>query len=70
MANYKLAETEWLAKEMEKIKSILAHRMEHGKSYSGAALKRLVVDVGLNYTDAEFVQLRDDLVSQGIIESI
>lgn len=70
MANYKLSETQWLAKEMEKIKSILVHRMEHGQSYSGVALKRLVVDVGLNYTDAEFVQLRDDLISQGVIEQV
>lgn len=68
MANYKLSEAEWLAKEIEKIRGVLVHRMEHGKSYSGAALKRLVIDVGLNYTDAEFIQLRDDLIAQGIIE--
>lgn len=70
MADYKLSEVQWLAKEIEKVKATLVHRMEHGKSYNGAALKRLVVDVGLNYTDAEFVQLRDDLLSQGILEEV
>ena len=67
---YQLTEAAWLERETERIKGVLLQYMQHGVEYSGAQMKDRCRRLGLDYTDAEFVQLRDALVADGTIEQV
>lgn len=67
---YQLTEATWLQRETERVKGVLIQYMQHGVAYDGAEMKDRCRRLGLIYTDAEFIQLRDVLISEGVIEPI
>ena len=67
---YQLTESAWLQRETERIKGVLLQYMRHGVEYEGAQMKDRCRRLGLDYTDAEFLQLRDVLVASGTIEQV
>jgi len=67
---YQLTEQTWLQRETERIKGVLLQYMQHGVAYDGAAMKDRCRRLGLDYTDAEFLQLRDALIAEGVIEQV
>jgi len=67
---YQLTEATWLARETERVRGVLLQYMQHDTSYDGVAMKDRCRRLGLIYTDAEFLQLRDVLVADGTIEQV
>ena len=67
---YQLTEQAWLQRETERIKGVLLQYMQHDTPYDGAAMKDRCRRLGLDYTDAEFLQLRDALIAEGVIEQV
>ena len=67
---YQLTEAAWLTRETARIKSVLLQYMQHGVAYDGVQMKDRCRRLGLVYTDAEFLQLRDVLVADGMIEQV
>ena len=67
---YQLTEATWLTRETERIKGVLLQYMQHGVAYDGVAMKDRCRRLGLIYTDAEFLQLRDVLIADGTIGAV
>jgi len=67
---YQLTEQTWLERETERIKGVLLQYMQHGVAYDGAQMKDRCRRLGLIYTDAEFLQLRNVLITDGTIEQV
>ena len=67
---YQLTEATWLARETERVRGVLFQYMQHGVAYDGTAMKDRCRRLGLVYTDAEFLQLRNVLVADGTIEQV
>ena len=67
---YQLTQSTWLERETARIKSVLLQYMQHGVAYDGAQMKDRCRRLGLIYTDAEFLQLRDVLVTDEMIEQV
>ena len=67
---YQITESAWLIRETERIKSVLLQYMQHGVAYDGAEMKDRCRRLGLIYTDAEFLQLRDVLIADGTIGAV
>ena len=67
---YQLTEAAWLERETERIKGVLLQYMQHNVEYSGAVMKDRCRRLGLDYTDTEFLQLRDVLVADGTIGQV
>ena len=67
---YQLTESAWLTRETQRIKGVLLQWMCHDIAYDGAAMKDRCRRLGLVYTDAEFLQLRDVLIVDGTIGAV
>ena len=67
---YQLTESAWLVRETERIKGVLLQYMQHNTEYTGVQMKDRCRRLGLDYTDAEFLQLRDVLIADGTIGAV
>lgn len=70
MADYRIVDTKWLANEADKVEGVLLQNTNRGQVYSQAELKSVVLSSGLQYTDQELVDIRDELILRGVLELI
>ena len=70
MTTYRLTPTAWLAREVERAKSILLVHMKPGWAYTTEELLTMLADYGLHYSNPEYLEIGKVLVSQGVIEVV
>lgn len=70
MADYRIVDTKWLANEADKVEGVLLQNTNRGQVYSQAELKSVVLSSGLQYTDQELVDIRDELILRGVLELV
>lgn len=70
MADYQLSYDVWLAQQVERVKGVLLQNMGHTTTYTGAQLKTLAQDLGLFYTDDEYVDILGELITDGFLSQV
>ena len=64
----RLTQATWQARELDKVRSILRHRLDRTGIEQGELANLLKDYLGAEYTSAELIWFRDQLVSEGVIE--
>jgi len=70
MSTYRLTTTAWLAREVERAKSILLVHMKPGQAYTTEELLTMLADYGLVYSNPEYQEIGRELIRQGVIEQV
>jgi len=64
----RLTQATWRARELDKVRSILRHRLDRTGIEQDKLANLLKDYLGAEYTPAELLWFRDQLVSEGVIE--
>jgi hypothetical protein len=67
---YKLSDAAWLAREVERVKGALGARMVHGQAYTTEELLALLKDLGLDYSNPEYLPIGQKLLQDGYLQSV
>jgi hypothetical protein len=66
---YRIDHGVWLAKEVRRVKSVLMVHMVDGQEYTVSEILDLLKSYGLDYTNPEYIELGQELVSSGFLDA-
>lgn len=67
---YRIPDSRWLSVMADRIQGILLQHLERGRAYTVAELKALFLSYGFDFDNDTLIQLRDILISRGVIEAV
>lgn len=67
---YKLSNSAWLTREVERVKGVLAQQMKPGQTYTTEQLLTLLKDLGLDYSNPEYQQIGQKLLTDGFLVQV
>ena len=67
---YRLTHTFWLQEQVTRVRGVLLQNMDHTRVYTLEELLILSADLGLLYSDPEYVEIGQALLAEGFLQQV
>ena len=67
---YQLSHAVWVQEQVTRVRGILLQNMDHTREYTLEELLILSADLGLLYSDPEYVEIGQALLAEGFLQQV